>query len=376
MNSKFQGLQIKFLLFYFLLIISNEMSAQKNVMIDSALIPFWKDTIMYNESVLMISKNGELPQASLLYKPNKIISVKNSALDSNFNEGVDWEYKGGKLILLKGSKAAYLTEKQLYPDTSINAMPKKGGGFLFFQEGSFFHTHQLAVTYSHSIDAWKGPVTKFQGGDIPLVMNKLKRELDLKILLFGDSIAAGSNASAKVGSSPLLPSWGNLVVEYLRRHHKGDISFINTSVGGKDTQWGLANVQEKVIANNPDLVIIAFGMNDGKRGVAPDVFKSNVQEMINKIRGQNSNVEFILVAPIIPNPESTFVGTQSLFKNVLNDLKGQGVVVVDMTSIHSELLKYKTYQDMTGNNINHPNDFLIRWYAQLILSALIPGYSN
>jgi len=38
--------------------------------------------------------------------------------------------------------------------------------------------------------------------------------------------------------------------------------------------------------------------------------------------------------------------------------------------MHLDLLKRKAFKDMSGNNINHPNDFLIRIYAQTILSAL------
>lgn len=351
--------------------------AQEKDRIDTALIPFWKTTTMYNESVLMISRNGKLPKASLLFTPDKILSVRNAALNIDYKEGTDWEYKEGQLRLLKDSKAAYLTDTLLYPDTLINAFPKREGGFILFREGSFFHNHQLAVTYTHAVDLWKGPIPHFQGLDLPEVMNKLEMGSLLNILLFGDSIAAGANASGFTGTPPYLPSWGNLVVDGLRRYYKGNIAFTNTSVGGKNSQWGLANVQERVVAHNPDLVIIAFGMNDGSRQMDPEVFKWNIQGMINKVRQHNPKAEFILVATILPNPESYFVGTQASFKKVLSELTGQGgIVVVDMTSIHSELLKYKTYQDMTGNDINHPNDFLIRWYAQEILSSLLHGYAS
>jgi len=30
----------------------------------------------------------------------------------------------------------------------------------------------------------------------------------------------------------------------------------------------------------------------------------------------------------------------------------------------------KRYYDMTGNNVNHPNDFLVRAYAQAVLTAI------
>ena len=117
-------------------------------------------------------------------------------------------------------------------------------------------------------------------------------------------------------------------------------------------------------------------MNDGTGRMDPQVFKANIQGIIHKVKQNNPKAEFILVATMLPNPESDFVGTQQFFKKVLEELTGPGIVLVDMTSVHAELLKYKSYQDMTGNDINHPNDFLIRWYAQQILSTLIPRQTS
>jgi hypothetical protein len=46
------------------------------------------------------------------------------------------------------------------------------------------------------------------------------------------------------------------------------------------------------------------------------------------------------------------------------------VGIVDMTHMHMDLLKKKRFKDMTGNNVNHPNDFLARVYAQSILEVM------
>jgi len=352
---------------------STHLMAQKKDGIDTALMYFWKTTTMCNESVLMVSDNGRLPSAHLLFTPNKILSVRNAGLNIEYKEGIDWEYRDGQLSLLKGSQAPSLSKAELYPDTSTNTFPKKGGGFVLFKEGSFFHEHQLAVTYTHDSNLWKGTVSQFQGKNIPVVMDKLRRKSILKMLLFGDSIAAGANASGETGTAPHMPSWGKLIAEGLRRHYQGEIAFTNTSVGGKDSKWGLETVKENVVAYDPDLVIIAFGMNDGTGRMAPQRFKANIKGIIKAVRRHNPKAEFILVATMLPNPESNFVGTQPFFKKVLDELTGPGIVLVDMTAVHAELLKYKSYQDMTGNDINHPNDFLIRWYAQEILSTLIPS---
>ena len=46
-----------------------------------------------------------------------------------------------------------------------------------------------------------------------------------------------------------------------------------------------------------------------------------------------------------------------------------------MTAVSLDVLKHKEFKDYTGNNINHPNDFFSRVYAQVLLQALI-GYEN
>ncbi len=42
-----------------------------------------------------------------------------------------------------------------------------------------------------------------------------------------------------------------------------------------------------------------------------------------------------------------------------------------MTTTHADLLKRKRFQDFTGNNVNHPNDFLVRAYAQVMLKTTL-----
>ncbi|WP_221390059.1 SGNH/GDSL hydrolase family protein [Dyadobacter sp. NIV53] len=355
----------------FLLFISCTATAQSDL-IDISLKPFWKGKTMYNESVLMISKEGKPAEAQLLFKPKHILSVRNSALNIEYKKDVDWEYKDGKLKLMPGSSAVYMTNDELYPDSTKNVFPKKGGGKVLFHEGSYFHEHQLAITYKHAKNGWKGVIPIFQGENLPHTIEKLKLKQAIHLLLYGDSIAAGANASGKSSASPNLPDWGNLITEKLKRFYKASVTFTNTAVGGMDSKWGKNNVQKLVADHNPDLVIIAFGMNDGTGKMEPQQFKANIQEIIERVKENNKNTEFILVTPMLPNPESFFTGTQAEFKSVLEELTMQGIVLADMTTVHRELLKYKSYQDMTGNNINHPNDFLIRWYAQEIVGILVP----
>lgn len=357
---------------FFLLFAFTSATAQQKDLIDTAMIPFWNGKIMYNESVMMISKGGKPAEATLLFQPKKILSVRNAGLNIEYQEGVDWQYKNGRLTLLPDSKATYMTDSILTNASGKHSFPRKSGGGVLFYEGSFFHERQLSVTYQHVKNVWKGVTPEFRAEILPHAVELLRKKTSIHILLYGDSIAAGANASAKSKAEPNLPDWGTLIAEKLRRFYDAPIKFTNTAVGGMDSNWGVKNVQQEVIAYQPDLIIIAFGMNDGTGKMSGEKFKENIAGIIQSVREKNKNAEFILVSTMLPNPESFFTGTQADFKKVLQELTGPGIALVDMTEVHRELLKYKSYQDMTGNNINHPNDFLIRWYAQEIAGILLP----
>lgn len=142
-----------------------------------------------------------------------------------------------------------------------------------------------------------------------------------------------------------------------------------------DSKWGLDNVQENINKHNPNLVVLGFGMNDGTQGVKPEQFQSNIEKTIQAVRAKHPNCEFILVSTTLPNPDVSGPWTQYQpdYQDVLEAIAGRtsGVAVAKMTDMHTHLLRLKRYWDMTGNNINHPNDFLARVYAQVVSQVLV-----
>ena len=75
---------------------------------------------------------------------------------------------------------------------------------------------------------------------------------------------------------------------------------------------------------------------------------------------------------MLPNPDAkNFYKNQYLFHDALvEQCEKEGVAVVNMTGMHASLLEKKRYADMTGNNVNHPNDYLARVYAQTLLQTI------
>ena len=120
-----------------------------------------------------------------------------------------------------------------------------------------------------------------------------------------------------------------------------------------------------------DLVIIAFGMNDVWRKDAA-AFKTNIKAMIDAFRESQPETEFILVSTMLGNenwgmPMDQFYS----YREALRELTGSGIVLVDLTEVWETLLKRKTFYDLTGNGVNHPNDFGHIIYAQWICRMLL-----
>ncbi len=96
----------------------------------------------------------------------------------------------------------------------------------------------------------------------------------------------------------------------------------------------------------------------------------------------NADAEFILVATTLAREGvcsdaaffTVLAGNQADYKAALDSLASSydSSVVMDMTGVHRELLQHKDFLDMTANNVNHPNDYLVRWYAQYASALLIP----
>ncbi|MBB6734380.1 DUF5722 domain-containing protein [Cohnella zeiphila] len=344
----------------------------------TSMAPFWQGDTVVNESVLMVDQGDGLPEGRFMYPPTEIVSVKNARLDTEYEEGVDWTFEDGAFRLTAQSRIPYMTEDEMVlPEYIPNeSMPRLGGGAVLYREGSFFHDRQIVITYKH-VGAWNGPVPKFDEASLPKTIGKLRAGAPVKLALYGDSISVGANASGYTGVPPYLPIWGRMTANALERYYHTDITFVNPSVGGTTSTWGKDHAAALVASEHPDLVIIAFGMNDGSGtgigdGVRPSVFKENIRSIIDTVRAVNPAAEFILVGTTLPNPETFFLDQQPYYNAALNELASgmEGVAAANLTGVHAELLKTKSFGDMTGNNINHPNDFLSRWYAQFVFGML------
>ncbi|WP_406698764.1 SGNH/GDSL hydrolase family protein [Singulisphaera sp. Ch08] len=343
------------------------------------LRPFWLGEVMEGESVLFIKdeKSGEA-RASVLFPIRKVLSVRSSTGEVQFEEGRDYIWKAGsrEIVVPPGSRITSSTPEALRRPAKSQPYQlthRDGNGEIYFGGKLEYHELQTIISYSHAPGLWTSPVPKFDPKALPLTIDKLQKREPLKIVVLGDSISTGCNASGWADGKPFQPAYPELVSRILHERHKGRVEVANLSVGGMDSAWGLTMV-EKVVEAEPDLVLLAFGMNDSGSRPAKD-FQDKIAATVRGIQEKRPKAEFILVATMVGNPDWVAL-KQELFpqyRDALANQCGPGVALADVTSVWGEFLKLKKDWDQTGNGVNHPNDFGHRVYAQVISSLLIPS---
>ena len=339
---------------------------------EELLVPVWEGNTVYNESVMVLKNpDGSIDPISLIYPIAEVVSVYDSALKVTYKENVDYKIENGKLVVLPTGSIPKTDYDQYYLKNEVagNSFAATQGGYIYFAEGKTFHEKQISITYKHT-STWQGAVPEEQAERLPKTIKKLENKEKLKIVYYGDSITVGANSSSFVGAAPNLPTWSEMVTNALKhKYGYNDIVSVNNAKGGQGIVWGLQNINSLVAAEKPDLVFIGFGMNDNTDNAT---YGQYIKSMMNQVRQSNPNCEFVLIGTMLPNAEVRgFFTNHDKYVLALDEIAkdNSGVAVADITTVHSDLLKIKRYYDMTGNNVNHPNDFLARIYLQVIMQT-------
>jgi lysophospholipase L1-like esterase len=334
------------------------------------------------ESVLFVEeKAGERPQARLLFDAERVMSVRDANGKHTYEAGKDFELSadGSTLTLPASSRIPFRKQSDLFPAKGaphgIAHRAGHPGTHLLFGEGHFFHDMQVEVSYVPRKTAkWEGYKPAFASKTLTGTIARLRKRRPLTLSVSGDSISQGYNASGFTKAPPHQPPYPELVTKQLEKAYGSKVTLKNRAVAGWSVGQGVKDL-EKLLADKPDLVIIAYGMND-VGGRNPEGYKAAIAAILKRIREASSSTEVILVSSMLGNPEWAATPKEMFprYRDALASLTGPGVALVDMTAIWQQLLKRKRFVDVTGNGVNHPNDYGHRLYAQAILALLIePG---
>jgi len=331
---------------------------------------------MKAESVVFC-KDLQPRTANLLFEPTKIIKVQRATRSQVYKEGVDFTLEGRTLRLTKNSRIPVLKYFSQTRDEKVYRF-KEPGGFIYSPGGVTKHNdYDIEVTYEYQEGDYADLIKECAESDALTVFKKLAASKPVTISFFGDSITVGAKASGalSVKAKPQRDGYPRLVFNALQKKYPdADMNYINKAVGGKETSWGLKNIPV-IVETKPDLLVLAFGMNDGQK--TSKAYLKNTRKMVAMVRKKNPEVSLLLVAEFSPNPNLNGAryawrkeNRDGLF-SMQKELKN--CAVVDVGVVSRAMVKRKKFCDLSGNNVNHPNDFLHQVYADAALRALFLG---
>ncbi|MBQ7292638.1 MAG: SGNH/GDSL hydrolase family protein [Clostridia bacterium] len=372
--------------------------------------PIFSGNTVKNESIMFIEK-GE--SRTLLYPIDTIISVTSYDGKKEYKEGKDYELVDGKIKILERSSIPCIGKSNYYnyPGSRLTTM-YNGKAVPTFWGEHIMSMWQVNVNYTHTSE-WTGFKQKCESDVFEGFIKKLQNGEDVTVFFSGDSITAGANSSFDGSYAPFQRMYPMLFCEALADlfgytvkyiHVKdnlpdtaprmpskdyvagtnGTITYINTAVGGWNTAKALNNTQKYIIdyinEYGCDLFVLALGMNDGGD---PSVTSNNLKAITDRVLTAAPQTSVALITTMVCNPDATnYSATEKAnqrydIKELAKRYRTSGVAcgVCDMGSVSLSVLERKEFQDYSGNNINHPNDFFGRVYAQSLLQTVI-GYEN
>jgi lysophospholipase L1-like esterase len=274
-----------------------------------------------------------------------------------YTEGVDYtlDRRAGTIARTPNSRIPDFSKNILYNQPNFNHSAFPGYGNLPFT---------LFVDY-----ATRAPQIQIPPVDVshqlPATAKKLRAGQPLKLVAYGDSITAGGDAS-----SPDL-QYPALYAAHLRKlFPQSTITFENGATGGDTTRDGLARLEGKVLSRSPDLVLLAFGMNDHNVNSVPlPEFEQNLVTLVQTIRDR-TGAECILISTFPPNEDWAF-GSHNMAAYAEATRRAAdrtNCAYADLYTHWQKVLKRKDAPSLLGNNINHPNDFGHNLYLQVLQS--------
>lgn len=361
--------------------------------------PMWAGNIVYQENaVVQKNESGGIDDISLLYKIDSIIEVRNYGLNKVYEYGTDYLLTDeGKIRIPEGSTITAAASDAFLGPAKGNWLDTADGKYNVTSYGTNIHNYQISVTYTHS-DSWDGFIPQDNSSRLDGFHNKLENGEEVTMLFYGDSISTGLNSSGcnealkwkydgnvgysvynenykeSINIAPYAASWPRAIYNrVVAKYPDATVNYVNSaSSSSNSTTHGTRNLQAAVIDNNPDIVFIAFGTNES--GASKANYKSYQKTMLEGITNANSDCAVVFISPTVPNlmkySSNNFAAFEEAFFELQEEYPELDIAVAPVYKVATYVNSIKKYQDLSGNNINHPNDFGARIYGNTIMQVL------
>ncbi len=153
-----------------------------------------------------------------------------------------------------------------------------------------------------------------------------------RVVALGESTTWGYSVSSKD------KCWVNQVVSMIQDFQEIEIELINQGIGSNvitpecpsyehsAKPSALERVDGDVIAYNPDLVFISYGLNDSRGGTPPEIFRRAYQQLIDRIR---SSIDPVIV----------LVNTYYMHEVLYDDCEHWEESSYDVTEVYNLVIK-------------------------------------
>lgn len=357
--------------------------------------PFYESQIQYNEGFFLLENaSGGTDAVRLAFPAAKILEVRSNDLSVLYEEGKDYVLNAdGTLSVPAGSAIKPLARSEFFLSSGQWSEEE---GPVTNTVGTMYKGHYV-VTYIRT-EEYSGTTANRGKEKLSTFTEKAKEGESLEILVMGDSIAAGAGVKD-------FPNWAETMRRGIEYYAGCTATLFNTAVPGihSGEYIGLIDGNVDAVSSNirddavkkfavteahkatADLVVIAIGGNDaggwcGPNGTAVTTYKANVEKMISYIRAANPDCSILLVSCMQTNPKIFDTNTKNKlaaasfreYENALGEIANsqENVALANVFGVENELLFNKNIEDMLGDNINHPSDYMSRIYAQVVLATL------
>lgn len=357
--------------------------------------PFYNSQIQYNEGFFLLeNESGGVDDVRLMFPAEMVLEVRSNDLSVLYEEGKDYALNDdGTLSIPAGSAITPLKRSEFF--VASGQWSEEGGAVI--NTTSAMYKGHYNVTYIRT-DEYTGTTAEHGRKKLVSFSEKADKGEAVEILVLGDSIAAGAGVKD-------FPNWAETVKRGVEYYSQSEVTLYNAAVPGihSGEYVGLidgdtSKVAESIRADavkkfeiteahkaSADLVVIAIGGNDaggwcGPNGTATAAYKSNVAKMTAYIREANPDCSILLVSCMQTNPKvfdtnsknylaaASFAEYEAALGEIVSE--NRNMALANVYGVESELLLNKNIEDMLGDNINHPSDYMSRVYAQVVLAAL------
>lgn len=329
-----------------------------------------------NESLFFTGESRAVATANLLRVPTAVPVITSSSREMKFEPGRDFVWQPGsrKITLTADSRIPFKTSAELYPAPNAPNSYKarrNSESWMFYGPGHVMHDAQCAATYA-STDGWKVAETPTApDAQLGKLRERLKAQQPTKIVVLGDSISTEADASALSKTAPNQPGYPTLVSQALEAKFGAKTTLVNLSKGGMDSAWGVSRVAD-VIAEKPDIFLVAFGMNDASAKRKAEDFVKFTRQIFEPVRAALPDCTVILVSSMTAHGEWKHASPEIYpqYAAAQSALIGPYVAFADVTAVWTSIESRKSHMDISGNGLNHPNDYGHRIYADVILKTI------